>query len=730
MKNLSKMIYAGLWVLVLMLIISCAFPFQRVETVKLSDISGQLEYDEISRQAFIGGSLLYNPDQLSSGHLVSGVHAAVRLGKVDRDDTIPGQPSFTDRAGDARYGYITVNTIDASFISFNYTQYDTTGNYAKTSAHGLSLNETADINGDGIPDVTYSAPVKKRPGMERAVYLTFLSSQEMLNTTMFAVLPEQYSRGAYPNGLFGINPDGRFIVTKYEHENSAVRSAVTGLVYGDYVLDYQTGNYQRMTGAGNYRSARSVDDSDLTDLSFSYKVDLYFIAEEFNGTLKAENLFRALPAAVQNRYNPENFSNEILIPILNRILESHDLIETVAAVRDTGLTEAELTEIRDGIHLIAFDELVQINRFFLNDIYPEVCPELQTNSGDVAFILPLLHVVIRGEAGFENEDISRNAAGNYSSYITRRNTICSNFSKYKVLGSIDPRILFPNKDDGKQTNSTVADIRFGVYGKVENNWGSSIKMEISAAVLLQLEWTQMNPALSITKKSLLDKPLSIADISIASFYIGPVLVEITCPIKFDIDLLVNGKPGFTSACFMGFTGLYGAGVNTGANYGIGWKKVLIIDVPYPYFTPYFNAETTSDFAYYAGPIDSSLTALLAAVTGKEMNNYSSTVELTPKITFNPQVSALKLVSAGFAIDTGLTGKFMISALPGADQLLAQKKLPVTGSASLHYVASAYASGRVGIDTTVLGIRINFGKDFASQSLGIINKQIGSTVKVF
>jgi hypothetical protein len=46
---------------------SCAFPFQSTENSELSDISGRLSYYEISRQGFMGGSVLYNPDQPSSG---------------------------------------------------------------------------------------------------------------------------------------------------------------------------------------------------------------------------------------------------------------------------------------------------------------------------------------------------------------------------------------------------------------------------------------------------------------------------------------------------------------------------------------------------------------------------------------------------------------------------------------------------------------------------------------
>jgi hypothetical protein len=52
----------------------------------ISDISDQLTYMEISRQTFMGGSVLYNPAQPSTGHFAPGAHVAVRLGKASRDD--------------------------------------------------------------------------------------------------------------------------------------------------------------------------------------------------------------------------------------------------------------------------------------------------------------------------------------------------------------------------------------------------------------------------------------------------------------------------------------------------------------------------------------------------------------------------------------------------------------------------------------------------------------------
>jgi hypothetical protein len=164
----------------------------------------------------MGGSVLYNPVQPSSGQLAPSVHVAIRLGRIDRETTVDGNYAYSDRAGDASYGYITVSSIDKDQIGFTYTRYSADGQSNTVRSFLRNLDEPADINGDGLADISYTLPKRKRPGMEKAVYLSFLSSRKTLNTSMFAVLPEKYSRGVYPSGLIGINPYGQFIVTKHE----------------------------------------------------------------------------------------------------------------------------------------------------------------------------------------------------------------------------------------------------------------------------------------------------------------------------------------------------------------------------------------------------------------------------------------------------------------------------------------------------------------------------------
>jgi hypothetical protein len=111
-------------VLFITLLISCAFPFQETDSIQLSDINNQLSHQTITRLAFMGGSVLYNPNRPSSGHLVQGVQLAVRLGRVELGNNDGSQLKYSDPEDAAKYGYLTINSIDGNQISFTYTVFN------------------------------------------------------------------------------------------------------------------------------------------------------------------------------------------------------------------------------------------------------------------------------------------------------------------------------------------------------------------------------------------------------------------------------------------------------------------------------------------------------------------------------------------------------------------------------------------------------------------------------
>jgi hypothetical protein len=141
-KTLIKKMSFCILVPVVFSILSCAFPFQGVQGVNLNDIGNLLTYEEISRQAFMGGSVLYNPAQPSSGQLAAGVRLAVRLGKVTKEVKSTYQVVYTEIEDMASYGYITIESIDKKGVRFSYTSFSG----GIISNFVLPIGGTVDIN--------------------------------------------------------------------------------------------------------------------------------------------------------------------------------------------------------------------------------------------------------------------------------------------------------------------------------------------------------------------------------------------------------------------------------------------------------------------------------------------------------------------------------------------------------------------------------------------------------
>lgn len=292
-------------------------------------------YSVLSRNMFMGGSLLYAADSPSSGHLAPGVKVAVRLGKVNYNPAAgaegsanPG-PMYAENIDSTRYGYITVETVDTNGIRLQYTEYTAGGKSSVSKgSYSVAAGEEKDINGDGIPDISYTPPSYTRSGFEQAVTLNFLSSPELdkLNTTMFAVLPEQYENKEYPSGIIGINPEGKFIAVKYT--STGARSLVRGIDTGDLIIDGVNHKYQRaVSSAGTYRSARSIADDDTEDIVDS--PDLYFPLMSVDFSYELENVdptvlqSRAVVAPTKTAYeNEQEGINKIFYSYKYPVLET------------------------------------------------------------------------------------------------------------------------------------------------------------------------------------------------------------------------------------------------------------------------------------------------------------------------------------------------------------------------------------------------------------------------
>jgi hypothetical protein len=657
--------------------------------VNKTSISGQLRYTYISRQAFMGGSVLYNPDQPSSGQPVEGAHVAVRLGRVTAE--YQGDiPVFNDIEEDARYGYITVNSIDKAHIAFTYTEYSADGGTPRASAFALPLNGELDINGDGVNDVAYTRPLRKRLGFEEAVYLTFISSQEELRTAMFAALPEQYSRGVYPSGLMGINPDDKWLVSKYEG-STATRAAARGISKGDYVLDAQLGKYQRFVGSGApYRSARSISDSDLETAQTAEAGSFYFSEAEFQGAYSAEALFNALPAGITSLFAVGLEGMEAdFIRRLNELLEHTDLVTAIIVEMEPETPQAELDSLLSQAKSIAKDELVKLNRLSLEELYAE---RPSVMGAAITEILPLASVLIANPEADEEAAADRQLRGvmqavDYDDYKKKKAAIDDKFSVYYPLKlDEDNKLVYTLPDIIKKISGDTAKksddsnsvaktnqlanliqwdnticLQVGVHGIFKITWGS-IRAGVALALYTNGETgltasknffefdRQENPTLKEIfnyKKTIDALTIPLDFLKAPPIVIGVISIKAELKGFVKLPFTVYAKGNITTTIYVGFTGLYAAGFEVGADYGIRTKKVKIlwvtIEIPDGfYFSPYAKGVLVDDLAWYIGPAGD-------VYTGVKLQSAKMGFICEPSVSFGPLVTICDLVYGGVSI---------------------------------------------------------------------------------
>ncbi|MDR1252157.1 MAG: hypothetical protein LBK62_08305 [Treponema sp.] len=740
----KTLVLSGTGILLITLFASCAFPFQSAEVAGLSDISGRLAFYDISRQGFMGGSVLYNPDQPSSGQLVEGAHVAVRLGYVAAETVGAGQTVFNDDAAKAQFGLLTVTGIDETKIVFKVNRYDVSGVFLGEVVHTLSINENVDINGDGCVDPEYKKPVKKHAGFENAVYLNFLSSQETLNTTMFAVLQEQYARHVYPSGIIGINPAGQFIYSKYEF-GSENRAVLSGIQKGDIVLDGATGKYQKISRPASQMGARAVSESELVDIDESgVQFSVLFSADDFVNIDAVEALFMALPESLKLKAVGGN-----VIDKLNMLLSSADFIPLLAQERpaELGATVGELSAAFTALPALSVEERLQANRSFLEMLYPELCPLMAARGDGFASVLPLVSVIIdSGVPAEEAEDIGSNRAANQAEYHKQRSKINAKFAVYKEVLSIP--LQLPNEvlREIPGSSSLNGSLKTGIKGSFNNTWGN-ISGGIEGVIYITADayvdcsnWglnklknfpvpignLQVKDfiipktdlfSVSDICKNIVRKPIPggltvkpfTRSINIPVVCFGPVTLNVRLGTGF--NLYVETNLGVALKASGSVTALYGGRAEVGINYGVSRKPILkifgrtILSIPVPYISPYaqgskvkedsfqLSAEATEMELAYFGIADASVLGTLAltpAIHGEIGANICQIVGLDLGMEHGIELSVKPSLTAGFNSATGIN--FPTVKVPG----------------EASYVGALYLKPWVGLKVDIIGF-IGFEK---------------------
>ena len=702
MKRKSKIPYEKNVFLVTMLLacvfIGCAFPTQGFENVKINNIESELTFQKIRCQSFMGGSVLYNPNNPSSGQLAVGVTVAVRLGYVEKEENGIDEFVYKNIEDKASYGYITVESISKNELSFRYFSFDNAGLEKTSNSFTIKAGESLDINSDGLDDLTYDYPLRKRPGFEKALWLTFLSNKESQNTSMFAVLPEQYARGVYPSGIMGINPYGKFIVNKYE-VNSSNRAAIQGAMYGDYVLDSQKGEYQKIISKTSYRYARNIEDYELETVYGEEEMDFHFKFEDFDEYMTVDGLLNQLPITMLANCDI-TFSD---IEKLNYILEQKDLLSEIAVTNNYSLELSEIQEVNSYLDTVSKEEVVKFNRYLLQGLYPEECPSLDLGNDSIVSIFPLLSVYIANSdsellvAETENQRSVEKigTANNYRDYLKQKLPIEKKFKKFYPIKNFSYDFpgwenLFNNtteSDTSNITNNSEANLKgdIGTHedvvttlmtppntdipGKIENKailklgvmghfsisftnveGGIYAGVFISGDTSLDMSKTLAKYPVDNFSKIAIDEKETLLNINLKAFEAPPITIGVLS-LKFSLcggieipaSVTLNGT--VTTNFYAGFTGFYAVGFDVGANLGFKFKKIFGIPIPYSVsFYPYAEGDVINETAFYVGPVSE-----VTTIPGIKLQSGVFEINIKPSVYLEPGITVANCIYGGLKI---------------------------------------------------------------------------------
>lgn len=656
--------------------------------LEVKDISNIISFSELSEQGYMGGSLIYNPNNRSIGQLDNNVSVAIRLCKAGYKSTDEEKKVFYQISDSIEYGLLYINSINESLIDFTVILYNISGEKSKIKNYILSVNESADINDDGLYDIKYAPPSSKRRNYEKAVYLQFLSSQENLNISMYSVLKEQYKNGDYPNGIIGVNNNNRFIISKYSDSDSSVRSIVQGVYPGDYIIDNQTGLYQYVKNNNYCKNSRSISDEDLDYLNSDFDDNYFFTIDEFSGT-ELTDFLNSFPEQLIDSVIGENEITKV-----NELLKRKDLIILVAEQQNIPDFEEYRLELQEQLKNISDEDIVYVNRSFLEENYPS-CPHKTNVSQTIIEVLPLASVVLPMTDFCIDNDLRNNdskgtdraatssfyQAKSKSEYLLQLNKMESIFDQYEL--KLDTtNITIPittqyadNKSAVLSASLKLKESRVGIAitGSFDTTWGS-VNCGLSTAAFLKLssgvsviisrsdkEIDKLSDNVTIKSNNSIDKktvPLFKTKIKLleydkgfnipgATFLLGPIPFSFhpyfSLGIPMSLDIEMDGNISYD----IYIAGLAQAGFSVGMDYGVEWKKKKLLKLPYPYTRFHDNSFASADSIFY---IDTNGDSFDIGI-----KNLNVGFTVNPHLKIGIEASAAAIVHGGFDLYTGLEG---------------------------------------------------------------------------
>ena len=574
------------------------------------------EYNVLSRNSFMGGSLMYSPTQ--DAHLKPGRTFGVRFGALQKSTKqAEGGGSFDiyEDVDDAeRYGTIHIISIDKDSIYFTSSIYSKDGKSKSTGTFKLKTGDSADINNDGKMDVTYKLPGIKRPFFGDARYLTFIVNENSLYTTMFSHYDKEVANETI-SGFFGINVDGNFLMLTDKEPNVVPG----GFADGDFIIYYcdptkytpidKPDDYKMdVAGVKVYGVVAAVDSANPEKATLCLKTaddfnittsgsdawedfeTFYYISEQFPDEDGPKELLKAFPESLWPS-NIDSLTKDQCVTELNKILVNKTSVETIfAAIKsdyDIDIIKDFTTEERGYYNAYTTAEYNPSNRSdavanylvvirpYIDSFYDD-SPDGQTDIPDFAnayayLALDMGKISSADQSQNDLYDSARLAkSASYDDYLNKNKALTNRFAIYRST----------EVDLGKASDFG-AKLQVGVRGDMTiTKKRTHGYLGVAALATYELDGESI-PV--VQNKELFDTSKSVGKTFLAGYVPMNIRMDGTFKVTMDVDAVVENF-------YAGFTGLYEGQINFGVNYSIIPPKVSFD------FGRYGNA----DAEWYAG----------------------------------------------------------------------------------------------------------------------------------
>ncbi|MEE1289962.1 MAG: hypothetical protein UHW86_02900 [Spirochaetota bacterium] len=462
--------------------------------------------------------------------------------------------------------------------------------------------------------------------------------------------------------------------------------AVVGEVPEDSDYESDTTEYGKYSLRKSTEYKNSEDENNIT----GYHIELedfftyLYRKNQFASDKGPIELLKALPKSLLSEgFNVETCTADEAIDELLKILFSGDVVETIAEEKGIDLTEedeenmkivffafcealfsdedykkiseeedfdkaleiaeeyfdkieADKVEVDENL-IKAYLDLVAMNRIFIENHYPQ-SPKAIVTVPEISTVYPLMSLKIDDIP--TNLDQTENASSRaysragektYADYLDKKKAIDKEFKdfysislKKMIIKNCSKTPTTEDKKDNDKDNSLKVeldevnfDLKLGITGRFNSSWGSLYSSLASAFyVSMGANFKNIEKEIELFKQQIAN-PETV-------FFIGPVPITVGVDVTAAINLeaAINTPINFA----MGFTGLYGGGVDLNATYGIKRKFIF----PYPYFYTNFSTRKINHTIYYAGPA--------AATSDENMESLGGQLVLKPSITAAPKVA--------------------------------------------------------------------------------------------